>query len=98
MIKFTSQMALDYASKLMFDLTPVEIKNAEVKLSKIETDLKLLNQISNIKESEPMTHCLDDFEGTLREDIPESTPPVEELLGNCANVSGTEVEVPRVVD
>ena len=44
-----------------------------------------------------MTHCLDDFEYVLREDIPEESIPIEDLLANCDDKTDREVIVPKVV-
>jgi Asp-tRNA(Asn)/Glu-tRNA(Gln) amidotransferase C subunit len=45
-----------------------------------------------------MSHCLDDFEYVLREDEVEESIPIEELLQNCSDASGSEVKVPKVVE
>ena len=45
-----------------------------------------------------MTHTLDDFEYELREDAPEESINLDELLENCDDsTSDGEVVVPRVV-
>ena len=54
-------------------------------------------QQDKIEEVEPMTHTLDDFEYSLREDIVEESVPIEDLLSNCDVHSAREVEVPKVV-
>ena len=55
------------------------------------------NEIPGIENVEPMTHTLDDFEYELREDVVEESVPIDDLLSNCDDVSGREVEVPKVV-
>jgi Asp-tRNA(Asn)/Glu-tRNA(Gln) amidotransferase C subunit len=44
-----------------------------------------------------MTHCLDDFVYELREDEPEESVAIDELLQNCDDYEGREVVVPKVV-
>ena len=44
-----------------------------------------------------MTHALDDFTYTLREDVKEESVPIEDLLKNCDRYDGREIEVPKVV-
>ena len=44
-----------------------------------------------------MTHALDDFVYELREDEPEESVPIDELLQNCDDYEGREVVVPKVV-
>ena len=51
-----------------------------------------------IKDVEPMTHCLDDFEYVLREDEVEESIKVDELLQNCDSKLDREVCVPKVVE
>ena len=63
----------------------------------IDETINKINDIPGIENVEPMTHALDDFEYELREDIVEESIPIEELLQNCDNYSGREVEVPKVV-
>ena len=54
-------------------------------------------KIEGIENIEPMTHCLDDFIYTLREDEAEESIPVEEILQNCDDKTKREVKVPKVV-
>ena len=44
-----------------------------------------------------MTHCLDDFEYELREDVVVESVPIEDLLRNSDETDGDEVQVPKVV-
>ena len=58
----------------------------------------MINKIDGIDELEPMTHCLDDLEVLLREDIAEPSIPLKEALRNAGAAQGREIEVPKVVD
>ncbi len=98
MSKFTSEMVDDYADKLLIGLTKEENKMVLDEFEIIDSNIDIINEIPNIEKVEPMTHCLDNFEYELREDVKEESVPIEELLQNCDLYTDREVEVPRVVD
>lgn len=97
MSKFTKEMVDDYADKLLIGLTEEENKMVLDEFDIIDKNLDLVTQIPNISEVEPMTHCLDDFEYVLREDVVVESVPIEELLRNSDETDGDEVQVPKVV-
>lgn len=97
MSKFTSEMVDDYANKLLIGLTLEENKMVLDEFDVIDKNLDLVNKIPNISDVEPMTHCLDDFEFELREDVAEESIPIDDLLRNCDETDGDEVQVPKVV-
>lgn len=97
MSKFTKEMVDDYADKLLIGLTEEENKMVLDEFEIIDKNIDLINQIPNIKDVEPMSHCLDDFKYELREDVAEESVPIEELLQNCDDYSEREVQVPKVV-
>ena len=98
MQKFTKEMVDDYADKLLIGLTDEENKMVLDEFEIIDKTIDVINKIPNIENVEPMTHALDNFEYELREDVPEDSIPIEELLSNCddSTVDG-EVVVPRMV-
>ena len=77
MKKFTSEMVDDYAEKLLIGLTKEENKMVLDEFEIIDKNIDIINQIPNISEVEPMTHCLDNFEYVLREDEQECTDYVD---------------------
>ncbi|MBR2603528.1 MAG: hypothetical protein IKE10_00680 [Bacilli bacterium] len=95
--KFTKEIVDDLADKLLIGLTPEENKMVLDEFDIIDEQINIINDIPGIDKVEPMTHTLDDFEYELREDIVEESVPIDDLLSNCDNVSGREVEVPKVV-
>ena len=95
--KFTKEMVDDYADKLLIGLTPEENKMVLDEFDIIDEQINIINDIPGIEEVEPMTHALDDFEFELREDEVEESIPIEELLQNCKDSTGREVQVPKVV-
>lgn len=97
MSKFTKEMVNDYAEKLLIGLTEEENKQVLDEFEIIDKNIDLINEIPNISEVEPMTHCLDDFIYELRSDTEEESIPIEELLQNCDNTLDREIEVPKVV-
>ncbi len=97
MNKFTKELVNLYADKLLIGLTQEENDLILKEFDIIDSEMALINDIPNIKEVEPMTHALDDFSYTLREDIKEESIPIEELLQNCDRYEDREIEVPLVV-
>lgn len=95
--KFTKEMVDDYADKLLIGLTPEENKMVLDEFDIIDEQINIINDIPGIEKVEPMTHALDDFEFELREDEVEESIPIEELLQNCKDSTGREVQVPKVV-
>lgn len=95
---FTKEMVDDYAAKLLIGLTEEENKMVLDEFESIDKNIDLINKIPNISEVEPMTHCLDDFEYELREDVVEESVPITDLLMNCDDYVDAEVRVPKVVD
>ena len=97
MSKFTKEMVDDYADKLLIGLTPEENKMVLDEFDIIDEQINVINDIPGIEKVEPMTHALDDIEYELRDDDEDGSVPIEELLQNCDEFSGREVEVPKVV-
>ena len=95
--KFTKETVDDYADKLLIGLTPEENKMVLDEFDIIDEQINIINDIPGIEKVEPMTHALDDFEFELREDVAEESIPIEELLQNCKDSTGREVQVPKVV-
>ena len=95
--KFTKEMVDDFADKLLIGLTEEENKMVLDEFDVIDEQINIINDIPGIEKIEPMTHALDDFEFELREDEVEESIPIEELLQNCKDSTGREVQVPKVV-
>lgn len=98
MKKFTQEMVVDYAEKLLIGLKEDEIKMVLDEFNMIDYQINLINQIPNIENIEPMTHCLDDFEYELREDFVEKSIDIDDLLQNCDLTIDREIKVPKVVE
>ena len=98
MKKFTAEMVNEYAEKLLIGLTDEENKMVLDEFEIIDKNIDLINQIPNIENVEPMTHCLDDFVCELREDVVEESIDIEDLLQNCDVSNDREVEVSKVVE
>lgn len=97
MNKFTKEIVDDLADKLLIGLTEEENKMVLEEFEILDKTINTINEIENIEKVEPMTHALDDFEYSLRDDVPEESVPIEDLLSNCDVHSGREIEVPKVV-
>lgn len=97
MSKFTKELIDNYADKLLIGLTPEENEMVLKEFDAIDENIDLINKIEGISEVEPMTHCLDDFEYVLRDDVVEESPSIEELLQNSDRTEDREIVVPKVV-
>lgn len=95
--EFTEEKIEKLANLLMIGVTEEEKKMVASEFQKIDADINKLNDIEYLKDIEPMTHCLDDFEFELREDIVNNMITTEEALANCDDVYEDCVSVPKVV-
>lgn len=98
MAKFTKEMVTDYADKLLIGLTEEETKMVLDEFEIIDKNIDIINEIPNIENVEPMTHCLDNFVYELREDVVEESVDIDDLLSNCDDHINDEVKVPKVVE
>ena len=90
---------IDYlANLLMIGLTPEENQMVLNEFNIIDQNINKINDIKGLKDAKPMTHALDDFEFTLREDIAIESPSIDDLLSNCDDTDGDEVSIPKVVE
>lgn len=96
--RFTKEMINDYADKLLIGLTEEENKMVLEEFDEIDKNIDLINEIPDIKNVEPMSHCLDDFQFELREDIVEESVPEDIIFSNCDSMRNNEVKVPKVVE
>ena len=87
----------DYADKLLIGLTDDENNMVLKEFDVIEKSMEKIANMPDIEKVEPMTHALDDFSFTLREDVVEESIPVENLLQNCGASEDDFVSVPKVV-
>lgn len=97
MNKFTKEMVIDYADKLLIGLTDEEINLVLSEFEVIDKNIDLINKIPDISSIEPMTHCLDDFVCEFDEDIEEESLSTEDLLSNSDLVIEREIAIPKVV-
>lgn len=95
---FTQEKVDKLADLLLIGLTDEEKEMIFEEFESIDANINKINEIKDIKNVIPMTHTLDDFECTLREDIPEESISIEDALKNCDQVFDREIEVPKVVD
>lgn len=96
-MKFTKELVDDLAAKLLIGLSEEENQMVLDEFAIIDEELSKVDSFENIKNIEPMTHCLDDFTCTLREDEAKDSISIEDALQNCDKIEGREVEVPKVV-
>lgn len=96
-IKFTGEMVDELADKLYIGLSKEENKMVLDEFNEIDNGISRIMSIDCIDDVEPMTHCLDDFVFELRDDIPEDSCDIDDLLSNCDDFIDTEIKVPKVV-
>ena len=97
MAKFTKEMVNDYADKLLIGLTEEELNNVLKEFDIIDESISKINEIKDIAEVEPMTHCLNNTITHLREDEASPSSDIKDILKNCTNTYSRYVEVPKVV-
>lgn len=95
---FTKEMVEEYADKLLIGLTEEENKLVLEEFSVIDKNISLINEIEDINKVVPMTHPIDNFTCALREDVASESVAITDLLANCDEYSGREVEVVKVVN
>lgn len=95
--KFTEELVDELADKLYIGLSKEENKMVLDEFNEIDTGISRIMEIDNLDNVEPMTHCLDDFVFELRDDIPEESADIDDLLSNCDDFIDTEIKVPKVV-
>lgn len=96
--KFTKEMVIDYADKLLIGLTNEEVDMVLKEFDIIDKNINLINEIPDIEKVDMMTHALDDFIYVLREDEVEESVSIDELLSNCDSTLNREIKVPKVVE
>ena len=94
---FTPEKVDKLADLLLIGLTDEEKEMIFEEFESIDANINKINEIKNIKNVTAMTHTLDNFECTLREDVVEESIPIEDALRNCDLVDDREIEVPKVV-
>ncbi len=97
MSKFTKELVDDLADKLLIGLTEEENRMVLDEFDVIDKNCDIVTTIEGIENVKPMTHALDDFSVELREDEYEESEDIEELLRNCDQTDGSEIELPKVV-
>lgn len=98
MSNFTKEMIDSYANKLLIGLTDEEEKMIQEEFDQIEKNMDKINKFENIKEVEPLSYPYDMYIDDLRSDeVIGKEIPIDDLLKNCDQVEGREVEVPKVV-
>ena len=97
MSKITEEFVIDLANKLLIGLDSEEKSHALNTLADIDLSVELIDAIDSLKDVEPMTHTLDDFEFVLRDDEIEESVNIQDLLANSDEHTNREVEVPKVV-
>ena len=98
MSNFSKEKIDKYASDLLIGLTEEERDMIQKEFDQIEKNMDLINKIPNIKDVEPQSFPFEMYVDDLRSDDEVGKEiSIDELLSNCDQVEGREVEVPKVV-
>ncbi|MCR5483915.1 MAG: aspartyl/glutamyl-tRNA amidotransferase subunit C [Bacilli bacterium] len=97
-MEFNSETIDKLADLLMIGLTPEENKMVLDEFEIIDKNIDKINMIDGVSDAEPMCYALDNYVTELREDVVAESPSIDELLANCDQKDGREVEVPKVVE
>ena len=97
-MEFNSETIDKLANLLMIGLTPEENKMVLDEFEIIDKNIDKINKIDGVSDAKPMCYALDTYVTELREDVVEESPSIDELLANCDQKDGREVEVPKVVE
>lgn len=96
----TKEMLKDYARKLMFDMEDKEYDTLQDEFEIILKQMKLIENIKDIKKTEPLFYPYVSYEAKLRcDEVNEMEMlSVSEVLANTKHQVRDQVKVPRVVD
>lgn len=97
-MKFTKELVNEYADKLLIGLKEEENKMVLDEFDIIKANMEIIANIPDIEKVEPMTHALEDFSFSLREDEVKDELNINEIMQNCDNHNSREVIVPKVVN
>ena len=95
---FTKEKINNLADLLLIGLTDDECQMVLDEFNEIDKCINLINEIEEIGDVMPMTHALDNFSCSMREDTIEESIDIDDALKNCDRTLDTEVEVPKVVE
>ena len=96
-MNFTKEEIIDYADKLLIGLYPDEAQTILDEFSVIDKNIDQINEIDNLSEVEPLVMPYDLYRATLREDVPEESVNIEDILATCKDVDGRDIKVTKVV-
>lgn len=95
---FTKEKINDYADKLLIGLSDEECETLLEEFDVINEHMELIDKIPNLKEVEPLAFPYDIEIDTLREDIPEESLPIEDILKNSDDTIDRYIEIAKVVE
>lgn len=98
MSSFSKEQINKYASDLLIGLTEEETVMIQKEFDDIEKNMDVINEIPNIKDIEPLSFPFEmELDDLRSDDVVAEVIPIDDLLSNCDQYEGREVEVPKVV-
>lgn len=96
-MKLTKENIISFADKLLIGLKDEEASTILEEFDIINENIDQINKIENLNEVEGAYMPFDLYTATLREDTPEESANIEDILKNAKEVDGREIKVPKVV-
>lgn len=97
MKKVTKEVLKTTAHNLMFDMSEEEFDELVKDFDSFLEQLKLLNDVEDVDNKEPMVFPFDVTNDYLREDEVEEPLSVDDVLKNSSEVVNGQIRVPKVV-
>jgi len=97
-MKIDKNKLKELANDLLFDMSEQEYDTLLMEFGELVTQMKLLEQIPNVDEGEPLIYPFETTNSFLREDEPGVPLSKEEVLSNVADSYAGQVRLPKVVN
>lgn len=85
------------ANNLMFDMKEEEYQTLLKEFDDLISQMKLIDNIDNLNQLEPMTFPFECSTDYLREDLEGEMLPLEDVLLNAKDVTANQIKLPKVV-
>lgn len=97
MKEISYKLLKECANNLMFDMKENEYQTLLDEFDELVNQMKLIDNIPNLNQKEPMTFPFDCSTDFLREDEEGEMLSVEETLMNAKDTMANQIKLPKVV-
>ena len=98
MKEFTEDEIIKYADKLLIALTDDEALTIQSEFAVIDKNIDQINLIDGLQGIEPMFMPYDLYVASFREDSPEESADIDDILSNTKDKLDREIRLPKVVE